>query len=99
MADQVWAEHHPVRQVLHERRATHSKPGDRDDGYKMGLAIEGGGLRGVVSAAMLTFLEDLGYADAFDEVYRVRQRRIFHHETNLVPAVDLLRRSHNGKFS
>lgn len=69
MADQVWAEQHPVRQVLHERRATHSKPGDRDDGYKVGLAIEGGGLRGVVSAAMLTFLEDLGYANAFDEIY------------------------------
>src|SRR5206468_3457588 len=27
------------------------------------------GLRGVVSAAMLVALEDLGYADAFDEVY------------------------------
>lgn len=69
MAGQVWAEHHPVRQVLHERRAAGSKPGDKRDGNKVGLAIEGGGLRGVVSAAMLTFLEDLGYADAFDEVY------------------------------
>ncbi|MBV8539814.1 MAG: patatin-like phospholipase family protein [Pseudonocardiales bacterium] len=69
MADQVWAEQHPVRQVLRDRRAAHSKPGDRDDSFKVGLAIEGGGLRGVVSAAMLTFLEDLGYADVFDEVY------------------------------
>jgi predicted patatin/cPLA2 family phospholipase len=36
---------------------------------KVGVAIEGGGLRGVVSGAMLTALEDLGYADAFDDVY------------------------------
>ncbi|MGH3925153.1 MAG: patatin-like phospholipase family protein, partial [Pseudonocardiaceae bacterium] len=69
MADQVWAEQHPVRQLLLERRAAHSKPGDRDDDFKVGLAIEGGGIRGVVSAAMLTFLEDLGYAEAFDAVY------------------------------
>lgn len=69
MADEVWAEQHPVRQVLLERRAACSKPGDRQDGFKVGLAVEGGGIRGVVSAAMLTFLEDLGYADVFDEVY------------------------------
>ncbi|MFN2495642.1 MAG: patatin-like phospholipase family protein, partial [Pseudonocardiaceae bacterium] len=69
MADEVWAEQHPVRQVLLERRAAGSKPGERDDNFKVGLAVEGGGIRGVVSAAMLTFLEDLGYADAFDDVY------------------------------
>lgn len=65
----MWAEQHPVRQVLRERRAANSMPGARDDGFKVGLAIEGGGIRGVVSAAMLTFLEDLGYAEAFDEIY------------------------------
>jgi predicted patatin/cPLA2 family phospholipase len=69
MADQLWAERHPVRQVLRQRRLASSKPGSRDDGYKVGLAVQGGGLRGVVSAAMLTFLEDLQYADAFDEIY------------------------------
>jgi predicted patatin/cPLA2 family phospholipase len=69
MAEEIWAMEHPVRQVLLERRAANSKPDERDDGFKVGLAIEGGGMRGVVSAAMLTFLEDLGYADAFDDVY------------------------------
>lgn len=69
MADELWAEQHPVRQVLLERRAVQSKPGERNDDFKVGLAVEGGGIRGVVSAAMLTFLEDFGYADAFDEVY------------------------------
>ncbi|HEX3789794.1 MAG TPA: patatin-like phospholipase family protein [Pseudonocardiaceae bacterium] len=64
-----WSLTHPVREVLRARRAAGSKPGRRDDGLKVGLAVEGGGLRGVVSAAMLTAIEDFGYADAFDDVY------------------------------
>jgi predicted patatin/cPLA2 family phospholipase len=35
----------------------------------VGLAVEGGGVRGVVSAAMLCALEGLGFADAFDDIY------------------------------
>lgn len=65
----MWAPDHPVRQVLQARRATGSKPGRREDGCKVGLAVEGGGMRGVVSGAMLTALEELGYADCFDDVY------------------------------
>lgn len=64
-----WSANHPVREMLRARRAQHSTPGHRTDGFKVGLAVEGGGLRGVVSAAMLSALEDLGYADTFDEVY------------------------------
>jgi predicted acylesterase/phospholipase RssA len=51
--------------VLRERRAR----GDRADGYKVGLAVQGGGMRGVLSGAMLTALEDLGFGDVFDGVY------------------------------
>src|SRR5262252_2720378 len=69
MFERIWSERHPVRTIMQERRKKGSRPGRRDDPYKVGLAIEGGGLRGVVSAAMLVALEDLGYADAFDEVY------------------------------
>lgn len=69
MAERIWHERHPVREVLHDRRKSGSKPGKRDDQHKVGLAVEGGGLRGVVSAAMLVALHDLGFADAFDEVY------------------------------
>ncbi|MBB5957124.1 putative patatin/cPLA2 family phospholipase [Saccharothrix tamanrassetensis] len=58
-----------MRDVLHRRRAGGSKPGRRSDGFKVGLAIEGGGLRGVVSGAMLSALEDMGFADSFDDVY------------------------------
>jgi predicted patatin/cPLA2 family phospholipase len=64
-----WTPEHPVREVLRARRESGSKPGERTDGFKVGLAVEGGGLRGVVSASMLTALEDLGYADTVDDVY------------------------------
>jgi predicted patatin/cPLA2 family phospholipase len=39
------------------------------DGARLGLAIEGGAMRGVVSASMLVALEELGFADVFDVVY------------------------------
>jgi len=66
---QPWSQSHPVRQALRDRRAAGSKHGYRDDGFKIGVAVEGGGLRGIVSAAMLNAVEDLGYADAFDDIY------------------------------
>ncbi|MFI9816316.1 patatin-like phospholipase family protein [Saccharothrix variisporea] len=58
-----------MREVLLQRRASGSVPGKRTDGFKVGLAVEGGGLRGVVSGAMLSALEDMGFADSFDDVY------------------------------
>jgi len=54
---------------MRARRDVGSLPGRRDDAYRVGLAVEGGGMRGVVSGAMLTALRDMGYADAFDAVY------------------------------
>jgi predicted patatin/cPLA2 family phospholipase len=64
-----WAGDHPVLELLRERRAKASSPGSRDEGCKLGLAVEGGGMRGIVSAAMLSALEDLGLAKAFDAIY------------------------------
>lgn len=40
-----------------------------NDGANIALAVEGGAMRGVVSAGMVWALEDLGYVDAFDAVY------------------------------
>ena len=60
---------HPVLRVLHERRAARSRAGARTDGYRVGLAVEGGAVRGVVSGGMLVALEERGYRDAFDVVY------------------------------
>jgi predicted patatin/cPLA2 family phospholipase len=39
------------------------------DGRKVGLIVEGGAMRGVISCAALMALEDLGMTDVFDEVY------------------------------
>jgi predicted patatin/cPLA2 family phospholipase len=52
-----------------KRRAENSQPGQRADNCKLGVAVEGGGIRGVVSAAMLCALEDLGFDDVFDDIY------------------------------
>jgi predicted patatin/cPLA2 family phospholipase len=60
---------HPVVQTILRRHADRSRPGDRDDGRRIALLIEGGGMRGVVSAAMSAAIEQLGLLDAFDEVH------------------------------
>lgn len=65
----LWADDHPVLTALRSRRESGAVPGDRSDGFKIGLAVEGGGIRGVVSAAMLSALEDLGMTNSFDAVY------------------------------
>jgi predicted patatin/cPLA2 family phospholipase len=39
------------------------------DGFKLGLAVEGGGMRGIVSGAMLVALDDLGLRQVFDSFY------------------------------
>jgi predicted acylesterase/phospholipase RssA len=41
----------------------------RDDGMKLGLVVEGGAMRGVVSGGALLALEELGLTDAFDVGY------------------------------
>jgi len=63
--ERFWAQQHPVLEVLLDR----GNRGDRADGHRVGLAIQGGGMRGVISGAMLTALEDLGLATSFDAIY------------------------------
>jgi predicted patatin/cPLA2 family phospholipase len=60
---------HPVAQVLWKRLEEGSRPGARTDGHRVGLAVEGGGVRGVVSGGMLVALEELGLRDCFDAIY------------------------------
>ncbi|HET6870298.1 MAG TPA: patatin-like phospholipase family protein [Solirubrobacteraceae bacterium] len=60
---------HPVVQTLQRRRQEGSRPGARTDGRRIALVIEGGGMRGVVSAGMTAAIEQLGLTDAFDEVH------------------------------
>ncbi|HZE06817.1 MAG TPA: patatin-like phospholipase family protein [Solirubrobacteraceae bacterium] len=60
---------HPVIEAILRRRAEGSRPGQRTDGRRIALVIEGGGMRGVVSAGMAAAIEQLGLRDAFDEVH------------------------------
>ena len=66
---EYWDPAHPVLEILRARRDSGSMPGRRTDGAKVALAVEGGGMRGVISAAMLCQLEDYGFKNAFDVVY------------------------------
>lgn len=54
--------------ILRSRRARGSRA-PHGDGARVALAIEGGAMRGVVSAGMVSALEQLGLTDAFDAVY------------------------------
>lgn len=60
---------HPVLRLLRDRVASGSTPGRRRDGFKLGLAIEGGGMRAVVSCGMAAEVARLTGYDAFDAVY------------------------------
>jgi predicted acylesterase/phospholipase RssA len=60
---------HEVLRVLAGRVRTGSRPGQRGDGLRVALAIEGGGMRGTVSAGMALALHELGLVPAFDAVY------------------------------
>jgi predicted patatin/cPLA2 family phospholipase len=60
---------HDVLRVLAERTRTGSQPGARRDDARVALAIEGGGMRGTVSAGMAHALHELGLLHAFDAVY------------------------------
>jgi predicted patatin/cPLA2 family phospholipase len=60
---------HPVLALLRARLEARDRPGARHDPHRLGLAIQGGGMRGVISGGMLAALEDLGLGHAFDGVY------------------------------
>jgi predicted patatin/cPLA2 family phospholipase len=57
-----------VTDVLLRRREEGSSPQDRNDAAKVALVIEGGGMRGIVSAGMVTALEQLGLTQSVDLV-------------------------------
>ncbi|MFG6198664.1 patatin family protein [Nonomuraea sp. JJY05] len=60
---------HEVLRVIADRVRSGSRPGARQDGHRVALAIEGGGMRGTVSAGMALALHEAGVAHAFDAVY------------------------------
>mmetsp|Transcript_11647 Transcript_11647/g.34249 ORF Transcript_11647/g.34249 Transcript_11647/m.34249 type:complete len:729 (-) Transcript_11647:105-2291(-) len=62
---------HEVLKIISERAKTKSKPGKRAacDKAKLALSIEGGGMRGAVSAGMVSAIACLGLSDCFDTIY------------------------------
>jgi predicted patatin/cPLA2 family phospholipase len=60
---------HAVARLIAARTEAGSRPGARDDGQRLALVIEGGGMRGAVSGGMAMALEELGLREAFDAVY------------------------------
>src|SRR5215208_3803786 len=63
------AESDSVLSVLLDRVRSGSLPGDRSDEHVVSLAIEGGGMRGVVAAGMCAVMEEAGLVPAFDRIY------------------------------
>ncbi|RJF87794.1 hypothetical protein D3874_12805 [Oleomonas cavernae] len=59
----------PVIELMRARQAAGSKPGARQDAYRLAVVIEGGGMRGVVAGGMVSALEVLGLLDTIDAVY------------------------------
>jgi predicted patatin/cPLA2 family phospholipase len=58
-----------VWRLVVERAWAGSRPGQRADGARVALAIEGGGMAGAVSAGMCVALESLGLISSFDVIY------------------------------
>src|ERR1043166_2046092 len=55
--------------LLKERGRRAKQGREMRDGRKVGLIVEGGAMRGVISCASLMALEELGLTEVFDEVY------------------------------
>lgn len=62
---------HEVIKLIEKRFKTKSKPGSREAGdtAHLSLSIEGGGMRGAVSAGMASAIAVLGLSDCFDSIY------------------------------
>ena len=62
---------HSVMRLIAQRMRTNSTPGNRAPGDEahLSLAIEGGGMRGAVSAGMAAAIASLGLSDVFDSIY------------------------------
>ncbi len=58
-----------VLDIIEDRLSSGSLPTNRSDSTRLGLVIEGGGMRGVVAGGMISALESLNLKNVFDVVY------------------------------
>jgi hypothetical protein len=60
---------HPVLALIAERLAAGGGPGAHGDGHRLAPAIEGGGMRGTITAGMALGVHERGLTPVFDDVY------------------------------
>jgi predicted patatin/cPLA2 family phospholipase len=60
---------HDVLDLMVQRFRSKSTPGNRTDGATLAISIEGGGMRGAVSAGMAAAIYALGFIDTIDVIY------------------------------
>ena len=60
---------HPALALIAGRLAAGGRPGAHGDGHRLALAIEGGGMRGTITAGMALGVHELGLTPVFDDVY------------------------------
>jgi len=58
-----------VLSLLERRLRQGYRAGSAADGFRLGVLVEGGGMRGLISAAALEALDRLGYAACLDELF------------------------------
>lgn len=58
-----------VNELFHSRLERQSRPGKRDDDYRLGLVIQGGGLRASILGGMVSALHNNDATEVFDGVY------------------------------
>lgn len=58
-----------VLTILDKRKLSNYEAGSHSDGSKLALVVEGGGMRGVISSAMLEAIKEMGYSNCFDSIY------------------------------
>lgn len=59
---------HPITTLIARRLAAGTR-GDHGDGHRLVLAVEGGGMRGTITAGMALAVHELGFTRVFDAVY------------------------------
>jgi len=65
----VGANYDRVVRLLKSRRDAGYAPSSLADGRKLALIVEGGGMRGVLSAGSLFAIDQMGFRNCFDEIY------------------------------
>jgi predicted patatin/cPLA2 family phospholipase len=60
-----------VLSVMLDRRRAGTTPGQHEDGHRVALVIEGGGMRGVYVGGMARAIGELGLRNSLDEIFAV----------------------------